>query len=47
MTTFLRRSELGGADDYSVIYRHDDGRELYVGRIFKMMERESGLGSGG
>jgi hypothetical protein len=31
---FLRHSGLGNPQDYAVFYRHDDGRELGVGRIF-------------
>ena len=34
MAIFLRPSGLGSPDDYTVFYRHDDGRELSVGRIF-------------
>src|SRR5436190_1323136 len=33
MSLILRRNE--SVDDYSVIYRHPDGRELHAGRIFK------------
>lgn len=34
MTLVLRPTELA-LSDYSVIYRHDDGRELQVGRIYQ------------
>ena len=34
MPIFLRANEFS-QPDYSVIYRHDGGRELHVGRIFK------------
>ena len=34
MPLFMRRSD-SDKPDYSVRYRADDGRELYVGRIFK------------
>ena len=34
MPIFLRRSD-SDMPDYSVMYRADDGREMYVGRIFK------------
>jgi hypothetical protein len=34
MAIFLRPNEFA-QPDYSVVYRHDDGRELSVGRIFK------------
>jgi len=32
---FRRRNEDFSGDDFSVIYRHSDGRELHVGRIFR------------
>jgi hypothetical protein len=35
MTVVLRRNNLGGTDDYSLVYHHADGREVTVGRIFK------------
>ena len=35
VTIFRRRNQDFSSDDFSVIYRHGDGRELYVGRIFR------------